>query len=280
MSTLVRRVMLAAVAAYLLLPLVAVLLYSLATVWRSRILPDGYTLEHYVAVFLDPRIQGAVLRSIALAVLVTLIDLALVIPAAYWSRIRNPRIRPIVEIGAAIPFALPWVVVGFGIDRLVGIYLPSIQSTFPVLVLAQAAIAFPFFYWAIDGAMAAAGIARLVEAAETCGAAAHQTLLRVVLPVIRGGIATGTVLVFAVSFGEFALAQILVGSAFDTLPLWQAQALLRTDGPQNELAVTTVIVFVVLFILATWLVTRGGRGPGGAPEPTASGIPLRTEVPR
>jgi len=277
-STAGRRILLGAIVVYLILPLVAVFLYSVATVWQSRILPDGYTLEHYVAVAVDPRVQGAVLRSLALAVLVTLIDIAIVVPAVFWARVRNPRIRPIIEVGAAIPFALPWVVIAFGIDRLVGEWAPSWQTTFPVLVLAQSAIAFPFFYWAVDGAMAATGIARLTEAAETCGARPIQILRRIVLPIIRTGVATGTVLVFAVSFGEFALARILVGSSYDTLPLWQAQALLRTDDQLNELAVTTVLSFLVLFALAAWLVARGRSS--GASLAAGAQVGTPTEAPR
>lgn len=267
-----RRLLLALSATYLLLPMVAVFLYSIATVWQARILPDGYTLDAYFRVADDPRAIGSVIRSIGLAAVVTVVDIAIVIPAAYWARVRNPRIRTIVEIGAAIPFALPWLVIAFGFDRLVGAYLPSMQTTVPVLVLGQTAIAFPFFYWAVDGAMAAAGIVRLAEAAETCGARPRQVVRRVLLPVIRPGIITGAVLVFATSLGEFAMARILVGSSFETLPLWQAEALARTSARTNDLAVTTVVSFVLLFILAAWVVARGGgtalRVAPGAERPT------------
>jgi putative spermidine/putrescine transport system permease protein len=253
-SRLASWVLFALVAIYLLLPVLAVLLYSLATVWRARILPDGFTLDHYASVFGDPRILGAFARSLILATIVTAIDIVVVVPAAYWARVRNPRITPLLVVGAAIPFALPYVVIAFGIDRIIGEFAPSIQNTLAILVVGQAAIAFPFFYWAVDAAMAAAGIERLSEAAETCGARPRQVIRRIVLPAIRVGIITGSVLVFATSFGEFALAQVLVGAAFETLPLWQADAMLQTTGRFNDLAVTTVLSFLLLFVLATVLV--------------------------
>jgi putative spermidine/putrescine transport system permease protein len=263
------------VAIYLLLPIIAVLLYSLATVWRARLLPDAFTLDHFARVLNDGRILAAFGRSFLLATVVTTIDILIVVPAAYWARVRNPRITPLLAIGAAIPFALPYVVIAFGIDRLVGDFLPSVQNTLAVLVVAQAAIAFPFFYWAVDASMAAAGIARLSEAAETCGARPRQIVRRIVLPAIRVGVITGSVLVFATSFGEFALAQVLVGSGFETLPLWQADAMLQTTGRFNDLAVTTVLSFVLLFVLSALLVTwnRGQtvRLLPGAAAPKAGG---------
>jgi len=256
-SRVARWILFGAVATYLLLPVLAVFLYSVATVWRARILPDGYTLDHYLAVVSDERILGAFGRSMVLATMVTVVVIVVVVPAAYWARIRNPRIKPLIEVGAAIPFALPFVVIAFGIDRIVGMLIPGVQNTFGVLLVGSAAIAFPFFYWAVDGAMSAAGIERLSEAAETCGARPHQTVVRVILPAVRTGVITGAILVFATSFGEFALAQILVGAAFETLPLWQADALLQTTGRFNDLAVTTVVSFVLLFLLAALLVIWG-----------------------
>ncbi len=42
-------------ALYILLPIAAVLLYSLATRWTSEVLPDGYTLAHWINAFSDER---------------------------------------------------------------------------------------------------------------------------------------------------------------------------------------------------------------------------------
>lgn len=263
---LARWLLFGAVAVYLLLPMVAVLLYSLATVWQARILPDGYTLDHFATVFTEPRIVAAIARSLILAFVVTLVDIAIVLPAAYWSRVRNKRIRPLIEVGAAIPFVLPFLVIAFGIDRLVGMLAPSFQNTIWILILGQAAVAFPFLYWSVDGAMSAAGIERLSEAAETCGARPRQIVLRIVIPAIRVGIVTGSILVFATSFGEFSLAQVLVGAGFETLPLWQADALLQTTGRFNDLAATTILSFGLLVVLAAILVAWGrGQAAQAAP---------------
>ena len=54
---------------------------------------------------------------------------------------RNPHIRTVTELAAAIPFALPFVVIAFGILRLTGQVFPGIQGTFWLLLLGHAAIA-------------------------------------------------------------------------------------------------------------------------------------------
>ncbi len=71
-----------AVALYLLLPILAVLLYSLATRWTANVLPDGYTLAHWRDAFADPRLGAAFGRSLLLGLAVTVLDVLLVVPAA------------------------------------------------------------------------------------------------------------------------------------------------------------------------------------------------------
>ncbi len=247
-----------ALALYMLLPILAVLLYSLATRWMAHILPDGYTLGYWRAAFNDPRLVAAATRSVTLATVAVLIDICVVVPATYWAHVRNRRIRTVVEVAAGIPFALPWVVIGFGVLLLAGQVAPFLLGKPILLMLAHAAVNFPFLYWAVDGAMAAADIPRLSEAAETCGATPLQIIVRVVMPNITAGIVSGGILVFASSFGEFALAQILSGGAFETVPLWSYDALGATVGKFPELAVITFATFILLFVLSAALVFGTG----------------------
>ena len=69
--------------------------------------------------------QGTAAPFVLVAAGVLLLDLVLVIPVVFWQRVRNPRIRPLVELAAAIPFVLPFIVIAFGILKLYGLYLPK-----------------------------------------------------------------------------------------------------------------------------------------------------------
>lgn len=264
---------------YFLLPMIAVLIYSVATRWTAHILPDGYTLGWWGQVFSDPRVLGAFGSTLILATLTAVLDIALVVPAAYWARVRNPRIRTFIELAAAIPFALPYLVIGFALLQFSGVVAPGLQGTFPLLVLGHAAIAFPFLYWAVDGAMAAAGIERLSEAAETCGASPLQIVRRVVLPNITPGIVSGALLAFATSFGEFAMVQTIARGVY-TIPIWSAEALRSYSGEPgsfNRLAVVTTISFIVLFMLSA-IVVYWNRGQTVRLLPGARAIEQREGV--
>ncbi len=246
--------LLAAAVLYILLPIAAVLLYSLATRWTADVLPDGYTLAHWADGFADARFRAVLGRSLGLAVATAAIDILLVAPACYWQRVRNPRIRPVLETLAAIPFAVPIAVIAFGLLDVSGRFAPALQGTLWLLVPAHAAVAFSFVYWSVDAAMAAAGVVGLTEAARTCGAGLGPTLWRVILPNVGPGLASGAILAFGVSFNEIALVQILAGDRFETVPLYTLNLLKSTDADFNVLAVMTTVSFAVTLLLSVGVV--------------------------
>lgn len=256
---LTRRLLLAGVAVYLGLPVLALALYSVATSWTDHPLPDGYTLRYWLTTFADERAASAVFNSLGLSALTTLLTLALVVPAVYWARTVNPRVRTVLDLAAAIPFALPFLVIGLALLQFAGMVAPALQGTYLLLLAGYVSITFPFVYWAVDGAMVAAGVERLSQAAAACGASRVQTLLRVVLPNIRPGLASGAMLAFATIVGEFAMVSVLASSV-QTIPVWSAHVLNDRSNPSYApLAVVTLAVFALLLVLSV-LVARILRG--------------------
>jgi putative spermidine/putrescine transport system permease protein len=247
---------------YLAIPIVAALLYSFSGRWTSNMFPDFYTLAHWGNALTDERLLMSLWRSVWMGLAVLVLDLLIVVPAVYWQRVRNPRIRTFTELSAAVPFVLPFVVIAFGILRVTGATAPQLLGTPWIILLGHAAIAFPFLYWAVDGAMAAANVVRLNEAAQVCGASPVQALRWVVLPNISAGLAAGGMLVFATSFGEFALVQILAGARFENVSLYSLDLLAQTTSQVEKLAVLTIVTFVVLFAVSVGVVyaNRGQLG--------------------
>ncbi|BBZ06930.1 ABC transporter permease [Mycolicibacterium doricum] len=246
---------------FLALPVVATLLYSVATVWRNQAFPDGFTLRWWIDTLSEPRVVSALLKSTWLAAVTVVIVAILVLPALYWAYVRNPRIRTVMQLCALLPFALPFVVLAYGIKRLAGAseLTQPWESSVLLVVLGHVALAFPFFLWPVDGSMASAGARRLSEAAEASGASPFSTLVRVIIPNIRTGIITGSILTFATSFGEYSIARVITGNSFETLPVWQVAALDDTRGNPNGVAVMAMFTFVLMFVVSV-LLARASQG--------------------
>ena len=55
-----------------------------------------------------------------MAVLTILVSILLIVPTAYWIRLRLPKLRPVVEFITMMPFVMPAIVLVFGMIRVYG----------------------------------------------------------------------------------------------------------------------------------------------------------------
>lgn len=236
---------------YLGLPLVALLVFSFARSWGQTIIPEQFTLDHWRAVMANGDVAAATGRSLFLTLVCSIINWVIVIPAAYVSVVVAPKLRPIFHAMAIVPFALPWIVIAAGMQLTVGEFAPQLFATVGLLVVTLSAVTFPYLYWAVENSLITSNVKQLSEAAQMSGASWFHTMTRVVIPSIRTGIMSGTLLMASAVFGEFAITLTLIGGAYETLPLWMYRMFHgRTPGAGTELAAVSFAVFVVLFIVS------------------------------
>lgn len=255
-----RILLLAAVAAYLLLPLLSTVAFSLATVWNKTPLPEGYTLDWYRESLGNPQILRGIQRSLFAAAGALAVGLALVIPALLWVHLRAPRHKRWLEFLAIVPWALPGVVLALAIIRA---YVGPYNVSRPlVLVLVYALVSLPFVFRSIDAALSAVDVRVLVEAAQTLGAGWVEVARRVVLPNIAPGILSAALLVAALASGEYVLARLLGGTGWKTFALYQAEAQF-TDG--RVAAALAVLGFAFTWAVSMGLILLTGRRAQGAP---------------
>ena len=103
----------------------------------------------------------------------------------------------------------------------------------------------------------------LTEAARTCGAGPVAVMTNVILPNVTPGIATALIMAFGASFKEVALAQMLIGTRFETVQLYLLNMLQGTDANYNLPAVMTVLNFVVTLTLSTIVIWLNGNAMTG-----------------
>jgi putative spermidine/putrescine transport system permease protein len=232
---------------YMLIPLVGVLLFSLATTWFNTILPVGYTLDHVTETINDPLFIPTVGRSLIASIATIVVSVVLVTPVLYLIHVAAPRIRPIVEFLSLLPFALPTIVLALSLIRTYSSPPLVLSGTPTLLILSYVVTGLPFMYRGLDNSLRAIDTKGLSEASATLGGSRWATFRRVILPNISTGIAAGALLVFSVSFGEFTLSSFIVGDAWKTSGVWTVA--IWDDQPHK----TTVMVMIGFAI--SWLIS-------------------------
>ncbi len=222
-------------------------------------------------------LSPAELVAVRLTVFIALVAVAASLPLAIalgWLLAKhNFRGKFVVETLINLPLVLPPVVTGylllltFGRRGLVGGFLESTLGLRFVFdwkgaALASAVVAFPLLVRPIRLSFASIDN-RLYDAARTLGATPRDAFWSIILPLARPGIASGCVLAFARSVGEFGATIMIAGNipgATRTISLAIYSALESpgdTGSPLRLVLVSIAISAAALF--AGELLERRGR---------------------
>ncbi|MBM3180687.1 MAG: ABC transporter permease subunit [Chloroflexi bacterium] len=208
-------------ALYFILPLLATFEFSLS--WDPQ-----YPLKAYQRAFEDQRFWNSFMYSNMLALTTILISIILIVPTAYWIRLRLPQARRIVEFITLMPFVVPAIILVFGLIR---IYSQPFTVPFTDIVILQPltnfkmgtnilivagymVLSMPYMYRSVDTGMRTVDVRTLTEAAQSLGANWFIIITRIILPNIRSALLSGALLTFAIVVGEVVLASFLGVSAF------------------------------------------------------------------
>lgn len=209
-------------ALYFLLPLYATLNFSL------RMERDVIGFKAYIRAFEDPDFLKTFLYSNMLALLTIIASIILIVPTAYWIRLRLPEARRIVEFITLLPFVVPAIILVFGLIRIysspVNIPFTEIRilqplTTFEVgtdilIIAGYVVLGLPYMYRSVDTGMRTVDVRTLTEAAQSLGASWFTIIVRIILPNIRAALLSGALLTFAIVVGEVTLASFLGVPAF------------------------------------------------------------------
>jgi putative spermidine/putrescine transport system permease protein len=164
-------------------------------------------------VFADPKFVGGLVYSFVIGVITIVVSLLIIVPTAYWVRLKVPRLRPLVEFVTLLPFVVPPVILVFGLIRIYSTRPIQLTATSfgsdLLLVAAYVVLSFPYMYRAVDTGLAAIDVRTLTEAAQSLGSGWIRILWRVIFPNLRTALLSGAFLTLAIVIGEYTIAQFL-----------------------------------------------------------------------
>ena len=167
-------------------------------------------------------VVSAVLLSVRVAVLATVLNAAVGIPLAYALARHRFRGRAAVDLLVTLPLILPPTVTGYYLIVLLGrrgwlggpLYAWTgwtVTFTWYAAVVAATVMALPLLVRTARAAIESVD-RDLERAALTLGRSEWRTALEVTLPLARNGILAGLVLAFARALGEFGATLMLAGN--------------------------------------------------------------------
>jgi putative spermidine/putrescine transport system permease protein len=194
---------------YFFVPLLGTLAFSL----RSEPLFSAYAV-----VVDDPQFAAPLFYSFLIGIITIVASSILIVPTAFWVRLRLPRLRPYIEFITLLPFVIPPIILVFGLLRSYsGDPFPLAGSDLGsnvLLVAAYGELSFPYMYRAVDTGLRAIDVRSLTEASQSLGASWFTLMVRVIFPNLRVSLLSGAFLTLAIVVGEYTIATFLARPAF------------------------------------------------------------------
>lgn len=243
------RAYLAAAFAFLMLPIVTLVVFSFQRNQYASLPGQGWSLRWYAKLFQDDALLTALKNSLVVSPIAATIACVIGFFAAYAThRFVYPG-RGLLAVLLVVPVLIPPLILGIAFlgllsrlqlqGQLLGVILTHV-----VLVTAPAT--------AIIQLRLAQMPASLEEAAWNLGASEWQALVRVVVPFASAGIAGGWLLAFTFSFDEFVISWFVSG--FDpTLPVAIYSYLVGSADPSLNAIASLVFVLSSLVLLGVEL---------------------------
>lgn len=246
---------------YLFLPLIATFLYSVAVKWDTTVLPDGLTLDWYRQLYADPRFLTALKRSLVASGLTCTVSLVVMLPTVFVTTVYFPKLERVMKLLITIPFALPGIILSVGLIRLYSGGILPIAGTLWILLGAYFVVILPYMYQGIRNAIDTLNVTTLMESARLLGASDLQAFLSIILPNLIKGVSVSLLLSFSVLFGEFVLANFLVGGHYKTVQVYLFN-MRGTSGHFTSAIVMSYFLFILFVTLAVRRIRRMTVGTG------------------
>ena len=258
-----RWVILGAMAALILVPLVPLLVWSIAFRWVfPSVMPTEWSLRAWLYIISpEAKVFEAFKNSVLLAVIVTSVSILIGIPAGRALGLYKFRGKRFVQFLILAPALVPGLAVVMGIQIVFIRY--GLADTFLGVALVHLIPITPYMTSVLASVFANYDV-EFEEQAQVLGAGPVRRFFLITLPSIAPGIAIGALFAFLISWSQYIQTLMIGGGTVVTLPLLVFSYAGSGDyGIASALSLVFVAPSIIILILTSRYLGGGSSGLGG-----------------
>jgi putative spermidine/putrescine transport system permease protein len=225
-------------------------------------LKPGFSWHNFANLWQTQIYHTVIFRTIGIAAGVTVADIILAFPLAYWMGVMaGPRMRAVLGVAVLVPLwssylarvyawrlilshdgILNWMMHGLGLgENTIGYSNWAMSLTFTYLWL-------PFMILPIATALERVP-RNLLEASADLGGRGLTTLVRVVLPLAAPGMIAGSIFTFSLTLGDYVTPILVGGPDSDFI----GNVIYKSVGVANDIPFAAALAVVPLVVMGLYL---------------------------
>ena len=225
------------------LPILYIIIFSFNDS-RSLTKFGGFSLRWYEKMFADSTMMEAVLYTVIIAVIATVVATVVgTITAIGLSKSRKV-VQKMVERINDLPVMNPDIVTA--ISLLMFFSVLTVKKGFGTLLIAHIMFCIPYVMLSVTPKLRSLD-PNLIDAAMDLGATPFQALTKVIVPQIKPGIVSGSLIAFTMSFDDFVISYFTTGNGVNNISILVYTMSKRVNPSIN--ALSTIVILLITLVL-------------------------------
>jgi putative spermidine/putrescine transport system permease protein len=237
-------------------------------VGESLLGPQGWTIQNYIGVLADAYYWKALIDTLLISLLVTLVTFLAGYPLAYFMifHLRSATLRRLIYVVLVTPLFTSNIVRAFGWIVILGrrgmvnaglLAVGVIDAPLDLLynklsiIVGLAYILLPLMVLTVCSVLQSLDRS-LIDAARDLGASPSVAFLTVTLPLSVPGVVAGSIIVFALSVSAYVIPSILSGGREIVMSMLIFQQYMATFRPDVGATLSVVLLVVTLALIAAY----------------------------
>ena len=224
----------------------------------TGLIVKGFSLDNFKTIFEEPVYRKIVWRTVSIAALVTITDILLAFPIAFFmARVASPRAKAMLVVAVLMPLWASYLVkvyswrTMFAEDGIINWFLDPLGLSVPESGYIRVWIVMSYLWLPYMILPLYAGLERipdsLLDASGDLGGRPWRTFRSVVLPMALPAIVAGSIFTFSLTLGDYITPQLVSSTQFI------GNVVYANVGVANNLPLASAFATVPIVIMLVYL---------------------------
>lgn len=221
---------------------------------------ESFTFSNYVHMFDKRTLNNSILNTFKTSILATLIATVLGTFFAIGAYFLPPKAKAKLSLLNNIPLLNADIVTGISLMLVFSALLAINKHIFGFWTILIAHIYFilPYIFLSVLPKMKEID-PNMLEASMDLGIKPFRSVIKVIIPAIKGGIFSGMVLAFTISFEDFVVGYFTTGNGYNTLSIWIYSSIGKKSLFPGVYAFSTALTLLMIIGIVLYNILKGKK---------------------
>ena len=218
----------------------------------------GFTFDNYLLMFEKRSLNDAILNTFKTSIIATIIATILGTLVGIGAFYLPPKIKNRLTLLNNIPLLNADIVTGVSLMLIFSLFLPINKHIFGfwTILIAHVYFILPYIVLSVLPKMKEID-PNMLEASLDLGVRPFKSIVKVIIPAIKGGIFSGLVLAFTISFEDFVVGYFTTGNGYNTLSIWIYSSIGRKSLFPGVYAFSTALTLLMIGAIIIYNLLKG-----------------------